>query len=57
VPDSVIATAQVDKRDILAIFVERKESEVLIDPRRTAISIRRWRPSARIMRIFEAAIS
>jgi hypothetical protein len=44
VPDPVIATAQVDKRDILAILVERKESEVLIDPRRTEISLRRWRP-------------
>jgi non-ribosomal peptide synthetase component F len=44
VSDPVIATAQVYKRDILAIFIERKESEVLIDPRRTEISLRRWRP-------------
>jgi hypothetical protein len=43
VPDPVIATAHIDKTRILALITERRESEVLINPRQMVIRKRPWR--------------
>ena len=43
-PKPVIATAQIDKRHILALIADRQESEVLIDFRQIVISKRRRHP-------------